>query len=320
MNLIYGYLLNGNGGGKAIGIDNVSSWVPENGVLWLHFDYTAIETKEWIENEAQLPDLVVEALLQEENRPRTTLIDDGLLIALRGVNLNPGADPEDMIGIRIWTDGARIISTRKRHLLSAKDVVNLIEKGQGPKTVGDFLAVLSDHLITRMHETIENTEDQVAAIEEQILLSEGYALRGQIASLRREVIALRRYLAPQREAMAQMQTVKVSWLDSDDRQRIREVTDDLIRHVEDLDSVRDRAALAQEELSNRLAEQMNNRMYILSIIAAIFLPLGFLTGLLGINVGGIPGAENSLSFWIFSAFLILVVALQTYIFKRNKWF
>ena len=67
---------------------------------------------------------------------------------------------------------------------------------------------------------------------------------------------------------------------------MREVSDQLARYLEDLDEARDRAAVTQEELVNRLSEQMNNKMYILSIVAAIFLPLGFLTGLLGINVGG----------------------------------
>ena len=60
-------------------------------------------------------------------------------------------------------------------------------------------------------------------------------------------------------------------------------------------------------------------MYVLSIISAIFLPLGFLTGLLGVNVGGIPGAENSFSFSIFTISLVFIVAIQLYIFRKKKW-
>ena len=94
----------------------------------------------------------------------------------------------------------------------------------------------------------------------------------------------------------------------------------MIRHLEDLDAIRERAAVTQEELQNRLAEQQNVRMYVLSIVAAIFLPLGFLTGLLGINVGGIPGADSGASFWIFVGFLIVVVVLQILYFRTRKWF
>jgi len=56
------------------------------------------------------------------------------------------------------------------------------------------------------------------------------------------------------------------------------------------------------------------------VVAAIFLPLGFLTGLLGINVGGIPGADNTGAFFIFCGILTLIVLMQVVIFKRFKWF
>ena len=59
-------------------------------------------------------------------------------------------------------------------------------------------------------------------------------------------------------------------------------------------------------------------MYILSIISAVFLPLSFLTGLLGINIGGIPGAQNDNAFYIFTTILILIVTAQFMIFKKKK--
>ena len=130
---------------------------------------------------------------------------------------------------------------------------------------------------------------------------------------------LRRYLAPQREALMKLQTEKITWLSDNDRLHLRETTDRLIRYTEDLDSVKDRAAVTQEELVNRLSEQMNARMYVLSLVAAVFLPLGFLTGLLGINVGGIPGSENQSAFLVFMIILAIVVVLQMVIFKRKKW-
>jgi zinc transporter len=64
---------------------------------------------------------------------------------------------------------------------------------------------------------------------------------------------------------------------------------------------------------------MNNKMYLLSVVAAIFLPLSFLTGLLGINVGGIPGAESKLGFIVFIILLVIIVAIQIWYFKKKKW-
>ncbi len=77
--------------------------------------------------------------------------------------------------------------------------------------------------------------------------------------------------------------------------------------------------MAHEELSGRMAEQMNHTMYILAIVAAIFLPLGLLTGLLGINVGGMPGADDGAAFWLVCGFLVLVAIGLVWLFRRMKW-
>jgi zinc transporter len=159
----------------------------------------------------------------------------------------------------------------------------------------------------------------VAELEEAVLTKESHELRPMLASIRRDAIYLRRYMAPQREAIARLQSEKISWLADEDRVRLREVYDRLTRYLEDLDAARERAAVTQEELISRLSEQMDNRMYVLSIVAAIFLPLGFLTGLLGINVGGIPGAEYKASFAVFCMLLVGLIIVEIIIFRRKKW-
>ncbi|MDF2181697.1 zinc transporter ZntB [Neptuniibacter sp. CAU 1671] len=318
--LVYGYRLDGQGGGTALTWDDIHNWREDQGPIWLHFDYTDSHTQQWIRQESGLDPLVADALLKEESRPRASQLDNNaLLLALRGVNLSPGSNPEDMVGIRIWSDGKRIISTRKRRMLSAQDLVKALEEGTGPCSIGDFITQLTYRLIGRMQNTIQDTEDHVDEIEDQVLVNSGEALRSQIANLRRQVIGLRRYLAPQRDAMLQLQTLRITWLSDLHRQSLREVTDHLIRYLEDLDSVRDRASVAQEELSNQLSEQMNSRMYVLSLVAAVFLPLGFLTGMLGVNVAGIPGTENPAAFWWFSGILVVLVVLQLWYFKRKGW-
>ena len=317
--LISAYLLDGEGGAKKLGREDLAQWKPEQGPLWLHFDYSSPGAIDWISNNSGLDEISASSLLTEESRPRTTLIGGGLLVALRGVNLSPGSDPEDMVAIRVWLDGKRIISTRRRKLLSESDIVSSFEENQGPKNTGEFIVDLSECLISRIQGTIDDIEDRVAQMEEDVITSESHALRTKLSEIRREAIMLRRYLAPQREAMTKLQTENVPWLSEIDRMHLRETTDRLMRYTEDLDSVRDRAAVTQEELLNRLSEQMNIRMYVLSLVAAIFLPLGFLTGLLGINVGGIPGAENKFAFWIFILMLVIIVAFLTIIFKKKKW-
>ncbi len=259
------------------------------------------------------------ALITEETRPRAITIGNGLLLALRGVNLTPGSEPEDMVSIRIWIEPGRIVSTRKRTLLSVDDILEALEDGRGPKDEGGFLVMMLDRLTWRMSNAIQDIEDQVDNLEDAAMGGGGSSIRRELADLRRQAITLRRYLAPQREAMTRLYAEPVAWINDPQRLQMREVQDSLIRHIEDLDAVRERAAVTQEEIISRMSEQLNQRMYVLSVIAALFLPLGFLTGLLGINVGGIPGANNTHAFVIFSGFLAVIIAIQVWIFRKNHW-
>ena len=310
------YQFDGKGGATAASPD---AWASSGATVWVPLDYSRSSHRDWLTQFSALDDIVIEALLAEDTRPRTTVIGKGLLIALRGVNLNPGADPEDMISVRIWIDENRIVTTRRRELLSINDIISQLETGEGPGSSADFVSLLADRLVWRMTDTIEGMEDKAAELEESMLEGGQASLRFELASLRRQAITLRRYLSPQREALGRLVSEKVEWIDDEHRMRIREITDRLIRDMEDLDAVRERAAVSQEELLSRLSEQLNQRMYVLSIVAAIFLPLGFLTGLLGINVGGMPGADNPLAFWIFSGLLVFAVVTQLLVFRWKKW-
>jgi zinc transporter len=318
--LIHAYLFDGAGGGRRLEMADIESWTPEQGVLWMHFDYTNEDAQQWLRDSAGLEELVADALLTEETRPRATPIDDGLLVALRAINMNPGAEPDDMVAIRLWVDNERIVSTRERVLFSARDIAEQLDAGKGPADAADFLVALADSIVWRISDTVDQCEDLVADLEDQVLDESSSSLRFDLATLRRQTITLRRYLAPQRDAFAKLITEKIAWFDDDSRMRIREVSDRLIRNIEDLDAVRERAAVTQEELLSRLSDQMNTRMYVLSVVAAIFLPLGFLTGLLGVNVGGIPGTENPWAFLLFVLFLVGIVVAQMLLFRHKKWF
>jgi zinc transporter len=317
--LVAAYCLDGQGGGEQLDWQAVQHWQPADGLLWVHLQRDTTEAKQWLYEQSGLDVLVADALLAEETRPRCENMNAGVLLLLRGVNHNPGANPEDMVSIRLWVEEHRIISLRLRPLLSITDLREKIQQREGPRNSGEFIVQLADRLLARMGTVITDVDDEVDRIQEQILEAESHQLRTELSQLRRQIIALRRYLAPQRDSIARLATLRSPWLDEHRAMEIREQADRVTRYVEDLDAARERAAVTQEELTNRLAEQMNSRMYVMSVAAGIFLPLGFLTGLLGINVGGIPLADNPWGFFEVSGILIVIAALQLLFFRWRRW-
>ena len=101
---------------------------------------------------------------------------------------------------------------------------------------------------------------------------------------------------------------------------IREQADRMARYVEDLDLVRERALVIQEELMNRLAQEQNQRMYVLSIVAAIFLPITFITGIFGMNVAGLPGVETTWAFWGVMIAMLGITGGVMILLRRKRWF
>lgn len=318
--LLHAVLLDGKGSARELSWPEVSAWNAEQGCLWLHFDFSMPGVAEWLHAQSGLNDIAVEALLSEETRPRAQHRGQNLLLALRGINHNPGADPEDMVSLRLWTDGSRLISTRRRRLLSVQDVLEDFRSGHGPRNGAELLAMWIDKLIDRMSDTVDQLEDDVAALEEKVLGDDTNGVRTELSVLRKQTISLRRYLAPQREALNRLTAEQLPWLDEMNHLRLRETADRQIRHIEDIDEVRERAAVAQEELVNRVSEQINGRMYVLSIVTAVFLPLGFFTGLMGINVGGMPGVDSDTAFWVVVAMSASIIAVLALIFRFKKWF
>jgi zinc transporter len=317
--LVHALLLDGAGGARSLEENALAAWQPEQGVLWVHVDLTQEAGREWIERHSGLDRVAIDALLADDTRPRELVEGDGLLLHLRGVNLNPGQDPEDMVAIRLWLDGQRIVSARHRRLLSVRDLVERLEAGRGPTTAGGVLADLVEALIERIADVVDATEQLASEIEETAIAEASQERRTELAELRRQVIALRRFLAPQREALSRLHGERLSWLADDEKARLRETSNRLMRYVEDLETVRDRATVTQEQIESRLSEQLNRRMYVLSIITAIFLPMSFLTGLLGVNLGGIPGASNELSFAVFASSLVAIGVFAAWLFLRSRW-
>lgn len=318
--LLFAYVLDGKGSGREVGWPEIKTWSSKDGILWIHLDSTFPGTESWLLDESGLDEVACEVLLAGEVRPRVVVSKEGGLVILRGINLNPGADPEDMVSIRMWIDTHRIITSRRRKVLSVEDLLTSVNKGSGPTSTGEFVTALADRLVERMADVIDEIDDSMSRLEEEVMHGEPSELRERLGSIRRQVISLRRFLAPQREALGRLQSESIPWLTDTDRTRLREIADRTVHFIEALDVSRDLAAVAQEELHSRLSEQLGKRMYALAIITAIFLPLAFITGLLGINVAGIPGANSPWGFIGVLGVLILILTGQIGILKKKKWF
>lgn len=174
---------------------------PEDTFDWVHIHHTSDADTSWLRDRSCLDPVIIRALLAPETRPRCTAYRDGAIVNLRGVNLNPGADPEDMVSIRLWIDSRRIISVRLRRLMAVEDIRNAYDDGTGPQTSGALITALATKLTERMEPQIVTMAEQLDDLEEMMLAPGPDPSPADVADVRRLAIILRRFIAPQRDAL-----------------------------------------------------------------------------------------------------------------------
>jgi zinc transporter len=284
-------------GGNARALADPADWTGRPKTLWLHVDYSVAGARTYLEG-LGVPTYAADILCEPDTRPRTASVDGGTLVILRGVNLNPGADPEDMVSIRFFLEPNRLVSVRQRRLLSVVDVRTDLEAGTGPRSITEAFARVLRRINDRIDAALDEIDETIAGFEtgehDHLL-----ARRLEVASLKRQTAAIRRFLAPQRDALNQLARDVPAFVEPAVAHEFREEANRITRVVEDLDMFRERAVVLQEQYLAEAQQQQNTRMYVLSIVTVIFLPLSFITGLFGMNVAGLPGIEEHRAFlWV----------------------
>ena len=312
-------VFDGKGSASELTSEGLERWQPSDGVLWVDMLLTKDDSREWLVERGGIDVAALDVLLAGETRPRFQSSDRGLVLVVRAVNLHPGADPEDMVAVRIWVSADRIITSRRRQVLSVEDMEQSLLKGEGPKSPGAFVVELIERIADRIGAVVDTIGDDMESLDSRTASDDVIELRQELGDLRRQIATIRRFLAPQRDALDRVYRQSGGFLSDEDSLQLREEADRLTRYVEDLDLAREHALVIQEEMLNRVAQEQNQRVYLLSVVAAIFLPLTFVTGMLGMNVAGLPGTESPFGFIWSSVVMVLLGIGLTLLFKFKKW-
>lgn len=288
------------------------------GFTWIHLDGRNPESLRWLDDQSGVPPPAIRALKAIETRPRIELYDGGALINLRGLGATPDDDPDDLVSIRLWAEAGKVISLSFRSLRDLELVRDQMTRGV-LRDPGDLITSLAMQITEDLDPHIAELGDSIDECETDLSPDRAFALRRIIGRVRSEAIGYRRFVVPQRQALERLATLQCGWLDEDDQIHLREAADRFARMAEELEAIRERSALLHEQLTDLRSETLETRALLISIVALIFLPLTFVTGLLGMNVEGIPYAHSPWSFWGVVIFCVVIsVAISAY-FIRARW-
>lgn len=309
--------LDGKGGGKLLPWDKAVCEALPKGLFWLHLDWDTPLAHQLLVETFGVDPVVAEALVEEDTRPRSLAAGRDEMVILRGVNLTPGAEPEDMISLRMLINEERVITLTRRALRSIAELKQDIDSGQGPATMGDFMATLIEKMVGRIAPVLAQLEDAIDEEEDDLVEGKLSHVESTLVGVRSRIIKLRRYLAPQREALVRLSQEKLGWVSPEERARLSETANQLTRNVEDLDEFRERAQVIQEEIGLYYNRRLTRSTFVITLAASVLVPLNLVAGLFGMNVGGIPGKESPYAFWVIAA-LFIGLGLFVYLWGKRR--
>jgi zinc transporter len=305
-------------GGKAQRIAAEAAATATGDFVWVHLHGEAEAIAPWLRDTANLPDYVVDPLTAVETRPRCDAIGRGAFVNLRGLSKDELSSADPLASVRLYASAGRVHSVTRRQLTALDPVIARVESGEIADP-GDLIVAFAMAITEELDPLIADLGDTLDDCEESLDPSRIFEQRRAVTRTRVRAIGYRRFLVPQRAALEKLGNLSGDWLGADDRLHLAAAADRAARMAEEVDSIRERAALIHESLTDLRAEQLDQRSLQIAIVAMVFLPLTFLTGLLGMNVKGIPFAEEP---WAFGGVVALCVAMSVGIvgwFARKNW-
>ena len=284
---------------------------------WLHFDLASSHLDTWAA--ANLPAPAVRTLLAQKTRPRVTLHDDGIIATLRGINMNEGDEAADMVSLRVWISPTLVLTVRRQRNFLMNDLQAQMTANDAPPSPARMIARVIELLLRRVEDAAFDLED-VAEKMEQDVYDNGAIRVSNLAPLRRSVIKLRRHVGPLRDALdgfAQIQTPIIPPLLG---LRFRDSANRAARALEELNEVRERMTALSDHLDIEQSVRLSRNGYRLSVAATIFLPLGLITGIFGVNLGGMPGLNWDYAFHAMMVGMVVLGLVLFAVMRWTKWF
>jgi zinc transporter len=287
------------------------------GFVWVHLESVGEPDLSLLDGQ-DVPEVAANALVATETRPRCDRIDEGAIVNLRGTASEGVEYADRLVSIRMWVRRGKVNSLTRMPLAATEAIKAQMHAGL-ILDPGDLVAAYAREISRELDPVVADLGDTLDDCETELEGRNVYRLRSVITRIRSEAITFRRFVVPDRDALQTLAQLGFDWLADDDRLHIREAADRFARMAEELEAVRERSALLHEQLTDLRAEELDQRGLYISVVAFIFLPTTFITGLLGMNVDGIPFAHFHWAFWGVVGFCVLLAVGVLAWFGKRHW-
>lgn len=314
--LLFAYSISANGEVRELSVEEADdALAASRGLVWVHLDLTTTPVQRWIETRDWLSMDAKELLLTREDRTQYRSSASGIAGILRDFHRELEAVDWRVGQLHFYSDPYRFITARRHPLAGLDRARQMVLKECAARSGIALLVSIIEALADLLDDAADDLSREIERIEDRIEQDDAQHLRASVGEIRKRAILFHRQIHSERRVMARLCAKPPAWFHDTDTAKMREMVDHLGATAEDLDTIEVRAKLLQDDLAAQLAEATNRNLYILSALSAVMLPMTLISGIFGMNLGGIPGANSPLGFVAGVAFIGLFGVLTLIILR-----
>jgi len=319
--LVCGYLF-GRGAPLPIEAGEAIAWLgrdtAEDEFLWLHFNLANTASEKWLHDHTALAQEFYDSLHDGARSTRIEQADDTLVAVVNDVLHDFSFEPSDISSLSLSVDRRLVVSARRKPLQSIERLRQAVHRGETMASTMELLTHLLRDQADVLTRIVRDATLKVDSIEDKLLSGKLQYKRAGLGSLRRVLVRLQRLLAPEPAALFRLLQRPPAWVAAQDRQELRESSEEFAVVLSDMAALQERIKLLQEELAAAVNEANNRSLYVLTIVTVLALPINLIAGLLGMNVGGIPLADDADGFWIIASIVAAFTVIAGWLALRKQ--
>ncbi|MEN9419351.1 MAG: hypothetical protein RI988_2971 [Pseudomonadota bacterium] len=273
------------------------------GFIWVHLNLSHAATVHWLRAHAGLSERFHEEI---EGGSRSARIDrdgEGLLAVLNDVTYDFEFGARDVETLWMSVRQRLVVSVRKRPLRAVDHLRNDVRAGARLDNSIDLLDRLMQLQADELQRILRASSERLDDVEDEVLSAHQVLPVRELAGMRRLLVRLQRLLTPEPAALARVIARPPGWMGDQDVPHLTQAYEEFTLVLRDIAALQDRVRLLQDECSTRLAEQTGRSVFTLTMVTVLALPINLISGMFGMNVGGIPLADHT------SGFLLMVLAI-----------
>ena len=290
-----------------------------DGVTWFDIDIADAAEREWLTAWQEISDQTRTALLEPVRFSHYEQVPDGTLLSIRTLRPGPTEDLADLGDLKLLIGPTRAITLRSGTLAAVDELRQNLSSDKSLVTAVDLLGFMVTGMTNRMEPVISDLTQDIDDVEDALLDGGSVPPQQTLSEFQRRIFRTRRHVDSTQQVLDPMTTDPALALDADDRETLVRASKHVTRYLQRLDECRTRVQTLGDQIEARRSEIMTRSSLNLTIVATVFLPLTFITGLLGMNVAGIPDQHNPYGFWLVTGLSVIISLLAWLLLRRQTY-